>query len=247
MRAEFARVTLLGNRESNQDRVAVAVEDDIAMAVVIDGMGGHARGDMAAEVARSTVLASFDKSLPIDDPKTVLARALVTAHNAVTKLGTGLPLELMPRATCALCILLDGKAWWAHVGDARIYHLGKDGVNIRTRDHSHVEGLLQDGVITEDEISQHPMRNFVESCIGGDPSLPTIGLSDPAPLSPGDVLMACSDGLWDGVSDDEMVERLVGSNGVFNDSLRELCESAVKRTAPSSDNTSAAAIRYLGR
>ena len=83
-----------------------------------------------------------------------------------------LPLDQRPRATGAVCVLQDDTAWFAHVGDSRIYHLRAGKVVSRTRDHSHVELLLQEGLINANQAMNHPMRNFVESCLGGDPLLP---------------------------------------------------------------------------
>ena len=70
----------------------------------------------------------------------------------------------------------------------------------RTRDHSHVELLLREGLIGADQAHNHPMRNFVECCLGGEPLLPEMTLSRRASrCEPGDVLLVCTDGLWAGV------------------------------------------------
>jgi serine/threonine protein phosphatase PrpC len=90
------------------------------------------------------------------------------------------------------------------------------------------------------------MRNYVECCIGGDPVLPEMTLSGRRALSPGDVIMLCSDGLWSGLSDE-----LLGSLGRdpkadLRETLTSLGEQAIFNSAPYADNTSAAAIRWLG-
>jgi hypothetical protein len=113
-----------------------------------------------------------------------------------------LPPEIRPRATCAVCLVQGSSAYWAHVGDSRVYQLRSGKVFERTRDHSHVELLLRAGRITESQAQAHPMRNYVECCIGGDPVLPEMTLSGRRALLPGDVLMLCSDGLWSGLSDE---------------------------------------------
>ena len=71
----------------------------------------------------------------------------------------------------------------------------------RTRDHSHVELLLRQGLISEAEVAEHPMRNYVECCLGGDEALPQMSISGKRDLLPGDVLLACTDGMWSGVDD----------------------------------------------
>ncbi len=98
--------------------------------------------------------------------------ALGAAHTEMVAIGLQMPLEQRPRATGAVCIVQDGAAWWAHVGDSRIYHLRAGQVIRRTRDHSHVEQLVQEGLISSQQAQHHPMRNYVETCLGGDPLLP---------------------------------------------------------------------------
>jgi serine/threonine protein phosphatase PrpC len=165
--------------------------------------------------------------------------------NLVT-LGANLSLESRPRATCALCLVQDDAAFFAHVGDSRIYHLRNGAVRERTRDHSHVELLLQEGVITEEEIPGHPMRNFVECCLGGDTWLPGMTITRQKRLEPGDVLLACTDGLWSGVGDDR-IGTLAAEGEALAGGLRRLGEHSVRACGPYSDNTSAVALRYLGK
>ena len=90
------------------------------------------------------------------------------------------------------------------------------------------------------------MRNYVECCIGGDPALPEMTLSGRRALLPGDVLMLCSDGLWSGVPDDQLATLSAESSRDLRQKLNQLGELAVTNSAPYADNTSAAAIRWLG-
>jgi len=89
------------------------------------------------------------------------------------------------------------------------------------------------------------MRNFVECCLGGDPILPDMSISRRRPLKTNDVLLVCSDGLWGGLKDSEIAGAL-GTPGVLREKLLTLGERAVKRAGAGSDNTSAAALRWLG-
>ena len=150
-----------------------SVNPDAALIAAFDGMGGHADGARAAELARQVLLQRFAPCrIRCIDPLAFLHIALGAAHNEMVALGLHLPLEQRPRATGAVCLVQDGTAWWAHVGDSRIYHLRDGEVISRTRDHSHVELLVQEGLISADQAQNHPMRNYVESCLGGDPMLP---------------------------------------------------------------------------
>jgi serine/threonine protein phosphatase PrpC len=180
---EYAELSLIGDREENQDRVAVIADPNAILMIVIDGMGGHADGARAAETARQTIADAFSKiAKPVFDPQGFLHLSIGRAHANLVNLGANLSVETRPRATCAICLVQDASAFWAHVGDSRIYLLREQKVSERSRDHSHVELLLQEGLITEDELTDHPMRNFVECCLGGDISLPGMTVTKQKPL-----------------------------------------------------------------
>ena len=246
LRVESAEVSLLGGREENQDRVSTAVAEHAALLVVVDGMGGHADGARAAQVTQQVITESFwHTPQPLFDPPGFLHLALGRAHEEVVKLGAQLPLEQRPRATCAVCLVQQCATWWAHVGDSRIYHLRGGALLTRSRDHSHVELLLREGLINAEQAHTHPMRNYVECCLGGDPILPEMSLARRRPVEPNDVLLVCTDGLWGVLKDEEIVTEMSGA-GALREKLQPLAERAVKRAGNGSDNTSAAVLRWLG-
>jgi serine/threonine protein phosphatase PrpC len=246
LRVEYADISLLGGREENQDRVTTAVAEHAALLVVVDGMGGHAHGARAAQVTQQVIVEAFWHSpQPLFDPLGFLHLTLGRAHEEVVKLGTHLALEQRPRATCAVCLVQQRASWWAHVGDSRLYHVRGTQLLTRSRDHSHVELLLREGLINAEQAHTHPMRNFVECCLGGDPVLPDMSLTRRRPLQPNDVLLVCTDGLWGGLKDSEIAAEL-GAPGPLREKLLALGERAVQRAGSGSDNTSAAALRWLG-
>jgi serine/threonine protein phosphatase PrpC len=247
VRIEYAKISLTGDRRDNQDRVAIAVSERAAMLLVFDGMGGHSDGAAAAQVALESVQKDFAAAEhPVFDPQGFLYRALGRAHDAVVAIGTEIEVDHRPRATGAVCLIQDQASWWAHVGDSRVYQVRGGRIRGRTRDHSHVEVLLREGVIDEREAREHPMRNFVESCLGGDQALPGITVTRKKPLQSGDVLIACTDGLWSGLGEREIAQIASRAEHPVVDNLRELGERAVRANGPHSDNTTAAAIRWLG-
>jgi len=240
---ETAKVSLKGHRAENQDRVEVVIQGPSALLIVVDGMGGHAEGAKASEVTIDCIAKRFRAvGQPVLDPQGFLISALAAAHDAVVKLGTGIALEQRPRATCAVCLVQDDNAYCAHIGDSRIYQLSGGDVVHRTRDHSHVELLLHEGVIEEREVNSHPMRNYVECCLGGDEPLPDMSIAARRRLAAGDVIMLCSDGLWTGLRDDAL-QALTRSDAKLGEVLERLAEQSVQANAPGSDNTSAAALR----
>ncbi len=247
MRIEYAKVSALGDRSDNQDRAAVVVADDAALMLVFDGMGGHSDGARAAETGLKVVQDLFmQQKLPIFDPQGFLYMALAQAHDEVVSLGKDVAVDFRPRATCAVCLVQEGGAFWAHIGDSRIYQVRNGMVLARSRDHSHVEVLIQEGAITEEEAQDHPMRNFVECCIGGDAPVPDMSITHKMALRPGDVLLACTDGLWSGLADEDMA--MIGAPGdsALAQNLKDLSIKALNVNAPYSDNTTGTALRWAG-
>ncbi|MDP6436991.1 MAG: serine/threonine-protein phosphatase [Gammaproteobacteria bacterium] len=244
---QSAVISLLGNREENQDRVKVVETDGSTLLLAIDGMGGHANGARAAALAVETIEKAFEKQPhPVFDPQGFLHLAIGQAHAAVVEVGGDLSVEARPRATCALCLVQDGAAFWAHVGDSRIYHLRGAEVYERTRDHSHVEVLLYDGIIKPEERATHPMRNYVECCLGGDADLPRMSISRQKEMREGDVMLVCSDGFWSPLEEEKLAGLSAAEPGALETNLKILGEMATRAAAPHSDNTSAAALSFCG-
>ena len=247
MKIEYAKVSALGDRQDNQDRAAVIVSEHAAIMLVFDGMGGHSDGAVAAEVGLKIVQEHFTSaSLPIFDPQGFLYTALAEAHDEVVSLGANQEVDFRPRATCAICLIQETGSWWAHIGDSRIYLLRDGKVITRSRDHSHVEVLIQEGAITEEEALDHPMRNFVECCIGGDSPVPDMSITRKMNLEDGDVLLACSDGLWSGMNDSDIAVISSVRSMSLAENLKTLSMKALTMNAPYSDNTTGTAILWLG-
>jgi len=247
MQIEYAKVSALGDRQDNQDRAAVVVSEDAALLLVFDGMGGHSDGAVAAETGLKVVQDLFVESKqPIFDPQGFLYMALSRAHDEVVRAGADVAVDFRPRATCAVCLVQEGGSFWAHIGDSRIYQVRDGQVLSRSRDHSHVEVLIQEGAISEEEAQDHPMRNFVECCIGGDAPVPDMSITSCKKLESGDVLLACSDGLWSGLSDADMAEIGIPGDNNLVENLKNLSMKALNVNSPYSDNTTGTALRWIG-
>ncbi|RLA31496.1 MAG: hypothetical protein DRR11_10685 [Gammaproteobacteria bacterium] len=246
MKIEYAKVTALGDRQDNQDRAAVIVAEDAAIMLVFDGMGGHSDGAKAAEIGLNVIKDLFtSSSLPVFDPQGFLYMAMSRAHDEVVKIGVDLAVDFRPRATCAVCLIQESGSWWGHIGDSRIYQMREGQLMTRSRDHSHVEILIQEGAITEAEALDHPMRNFVECCIGGDAPVPDMSITRKQPLVPGDVLLACSDGLWSGMTDEEIADMATRPANSLADNLKALSMKALSVNAPYADNTTGTALLWV--
>lgn len=248
LQIEVAKFSHIGDRDENQDRAEILVGDHTVLAIVVDGMGGHAGGAAAAITTIATIATRFRHSQqPLPFPDRFLVRAIGEAHDAVVRMGKDKPFDERPRATCAIGLIQHGSAIWAHIGDSRVYLLREHEVAHRTRDHTHVEMLLQEGLIDEAEIADHPMRSFVDQCIGGDAERPPVTVGEPCKLRSGDTVVVCSDGVWTGLADHELAAAFATSAEAvaFDDLVEAVVVDAVERNHPASDNASAAAIRWV--
>ncbi len=245
MNVETAQVSRQGNRSDNQDRASIVVTDTRILLAVADGMGGHIGGDVAAETAIDALVRCFKRQKGgIRDAGDFLRESIAEAHEAVVMLGAALAPELRPRTTITVCLVADNCGTWAHVGDSRIYLIRDQKVAVRTRDHSAVELLVQQGLLKDADVHTHPMRNFVEQCLGGEPELPNMTIADPKPFMPGDIVVLCSDGFWAPLSDDYLAKEL-SLNLELQTTLDVLAAEAEERASPSSDNVTAVALRWI--
>jgi serine/threonine protein phosphatase PrpC len=230
----------IGGRASNQDRLLYRYSHDTLLMIVADGMGGHAHGEIAAQIATVRIAKFFEQNtMPrINDPAQFLADALLDAHDAVKTLTSRQPRP--PHTTCVVCVVQDSHAWWAHVGDSRFYLLRDGNLLARTRDHSYVEGLLQRGLISREEAMHHPQRNLVLSCLGAR-ELPHIECADRS-LQAGDVLLLCTDGVWEPLGD----QALIGAfdNDDITTAAPRALDLAERNAGDNGDNLTLIAMRW---
>ncbi len=203
----------LGRRKTNQDRAIFRYTREALLMVVADGMGGHANGEIAAEVAAGFIIEAFTREAnpKLDHPFIFLSQILSGAHQAIVDAARSNGLAEPPRTTCVVCVVQDGAAYWAHSGDSRLYLLRNGEIALRTRDHSKVQFLLDQRLINEEEAKTHPDRNHVLSCLGGERS-PQVTCSRKTPLKAGDVLALCTDGAWAPLAGDELARALCSAD-----------------------------------
>ncbi|MGD2136914.1 MAG: protein phosphatase 2C domain-containing protein [Gammaproteobacteria bacterium] len=239
---ETAATSLRGDRAVNQDRCEIVLRDEHVLLLLADGMGGHERGELAAEVFVDSMAAQFrELATPSGDPHRFLEQACSRAHTDIVQAGEAEQPPAKPLTTGIVCLVRNANAWWAHAGDSRLYLL-RDGRTIhRTQDHSMVEELIRQGEITESERESHPLRNYVTRAFGGAPAPPRISLSEKTALQPGDVLLLCSDGLWSGIAEAELTR--LCTTPQLEEAVAALAAEAEKNTTPYSDNITLLVLR----
>ena len=242
MQYEIGRVSLLGNRKNNQDRLGVAESHAGIVLILGDGLGGKPGGELAAETLVKSVQHSLrHEIMPVEDPEKLLEKLIINAHYAVRSTGKKQNPPVEPGSTAVLCLIQNKKAWWAHVGDSRFY-LFRDGLPIyRTQDDSYVEHLYQKGEITLEKRDGHPMRNYVTQCIGLMENEPKVTVSKGVNLQANDTLLLCSDGFWEPLDDAQIGATL--SDGNIKDAIQKLATRAEQTSYPKSDNTTVLAMK----
>ena len=233
----------VGARPYNQDRIGHWYTRDSLLLVLADGMGGHLMGEVAAQIAVDTLAANFQKDAQtrIPDPDLFLFRAVGRIHAAIDEYARKLNLPDSPRTTLVAAIVQDGTAWWTHIGDSRLYFIRRGSIVARTRDHTRVQQLVDQGRIREESVSSHPERNMLLQCLGGGHA-PRIEPAASARLAKDDILLLCSDGFWGPLTQRQLLGTLAEKSII--DGLPELMTLAETRAGPQCDNVSVVAIGW---
>ena len=233
----------VGGRGYNQDRLGHWYTRDSLLLVLADGMGGHLLGEVAAQIAVDTFASAFHKDAQarVPDPDLFLFRNVGRVHAAIDEYTRRLNLPDSPRTTLVACVVQDGMAWWTHVGDSRLYLIRRGTVLARTRDHTRVQQLVDQGRIREEAVASHPDRNMLLQCLGGSHT-PKIEPSTIASLAKDDILLLCSDGFWGPLTQRQLLGKIVEKE--FTQAMPELMTLAQMRGGPGCDNLSVVAIAW---
>lgn len=195
-------------RQHNEDSVAYIIPKDQqlltekgALFIVADGMGGHAAGEVASEIAVDTICTLYYQDPDTDVPAS-LTRAIYYANATIYQRATENEEHCGMGTTCVVAVMRGATAFIANVGDSRGYLVRKGQVRQITQDHSWVAEQVRMGQMTEEEAHNHSMRNIITRSLGPFPEVePDLFIE---PLEEGDALVLCSDGLCGMVSDNEI-------------------------------------------
>ncbi|MDH4188854.1 MAG: serine/threonine-protein phosphatase [Betaproteobacteria bacterium] len=210
MKFTIAQDIRIGARPYQQDRVGHWSTSESLMLVIADGMGGHQHGEIAAQTALEYFAGEFKREAKpkIKDPDLFLFRGLARAHSAILQQARRFGWSEAPRTVIVVCVVQDGRAYWTHIGDSRLYLIRAGRVVTRTKDHSRVQQLVDEGRIREEAIPSHPERNLLFQCLGGDKP-PKLEPAAGARLAKNDLLLMCSDGLWGPLSPHQLLNMLL--------------------------------------
>ncbi|NQW94138.1 MAG: serine/threonine-protein phosphatase, partial [Polaromonas sp.] len=138
MKFSVFQVSRRGGRKKNEDRMGYCYTRESVLFVLADGMGGHPKGEIAAQLALQTISALYQKEAraAINDTSEFLSNALMAAHHQIVRYASEKGMLDSPRTTLVACILQGAGATWVHCGDSRLYMVRDSKLLTRTRDHS---------------------------------------------------------------------------------------------------------------
>ena len=215
-RVEVGARTDLGRvRENNEDKFEFFLPDDERtlasrglVFLVCDGMGGHAAGQIASELAAKTFLDVYLEH-PGADPAEAMRSGVAAANRFVVSVGEAVPARRGMGTTLTGLILIQETAWMVHAGDSRLYRLRDGALEQLSHDHTVMDEMVRSGVLTPEQAEKHPQRHAILRAIGlpegVEPQIERFELRE------GDVFLLCSDGVTNHVRDDALLRLMAGS------------------------------------
>ncbi len=248
LRLDVAQLTDVGRkRPHNEDNMAYVIPKDGqvmarkgALFIVADGMGGHAAGEVASEIAVDTVTnAYYHQQEENDDIPVSLMNAIRRANALIHQRAAENMLRSGMGTTCVSAVLRGNMAYVANVGDSRAYLVRHGQVRQISQDHSWVEEQVRAGLLTKDQARSHGQRNVITRSLGTQPDVEVDVFAEQ--MEDGDSLILCTDGLSGSVNEDElgvMVDQYMPQESVYH-----LVERANENGGP--DNITAIVVRVL--
>ena len=234
-------------RQTNQD--AFVVDNDLGLWIVADGMGGHAGGDTASQLAVTAVtdhVASSATSSPdirnrINHAKELLVSAVAKADSLIRATGDTTPALKGMGTTIVIGLFYPGpkpSIALAHIGDSRAYLIRGRCISALTTDHSFVQRLVSEGRISQDEARTHPQQNVLLRAVGVEDRVPPdVTIHS---LHPHDIVMLCTDGLTKMLEEQDILDCVLAFQRSPDEMCRQLIDAANARDGK--DNTTVIVI-----
>lgn len=216
-------------REANEDRGQHFVPSDREikvrrgiLTIVADGMGGHASGEVASKMAVELIGKHYYQDL--ENPAQIaLQHAVERANFEIYQTSVSDENLFGMGTTLIIFVLLDNKAFSAHIGDSRLYRLRNQRLELLTYDHSQVMEMVKQGILSLEDAWNHEDKNIILRALGTQPSVET-EISNIFEVAVGDEFLLCSDGLSDMLPETEIFQVWSNSKGVH-----EACENLIER------------------
>ncbi|MDR1149133.1 MAG: Stp1/IreP family PP2C-type Ser/Thr phosphatase [Spirochaetaceae bacterium] len=230
-------------RKANEDSMDVFDTDNMKVFVVCDGMGGHVGGQIASQTAIAAIK-NFMLSHIFTDPYEAIHNAIIAANDAIIKRAQTQPELNGMGSTCVMLVVTrDGKVYYGHTGDSRIYIVANHQITQLTKDHSFVQTLVDQGKISKEQAEHHPRKNEITNALGIPDMQPPTLCGEPIEPEAGNCFVLCSDGL-SGMIDDQHIERVVSKHQInIQQRARKLVEMA--NEAGGKDNITVQLVEFV--
>lgn len=235
-------------RETNEDSGRHTKPGDLEtisrrgeLTVVADGMGGHASGEVASNLAVD-LISEFYYADTENSPAEALRIAIQEANALIFQKATSEEQYFGMGTTIIALAVVEDVAYSAHVGDSRLYRLRNGRMEIMTTDHSQVMELVKLGLISFAEARDHDDKNVILRAVGTHPTV-EVEVSKPIPIQAGDGFLLCSDGLND-MLEDSVIAKIWSSSPNIFDAGENLIEAAKREGGD--DNVTVALVRVPG-
>ncbi len=227
-------------RNNNQDSFFVLPDKGVFL--VADGVGGHSHGEVASRTVMADI-ADYMNDSPIppeadsDGIRDYFVSLLYHVNEHIYRMADGGSTRSMA-TTLILLYIHKGKAYVANVGDSRLYLIRDDSIRQVTEDHTYVNDLMKKGIIDRTQAREHPDRNLITRAIGAEENVrPDLYMFD---VYEEDILLLCTDGLYDMLEDEEIRKIVMKSN-----TMRSACINLIDRANErgGADNITAVTVR----
>jgi PPM family protein phosphatase len=236
--AEIVAITRDGKRPYNEDVYGHWSDGCFIGCLVSDGAGGHGGGNVAAAIARQSVLDAFAKQPSID--RAAMRELIEQANLSIVARQSDNSAQSAMRATVVLAAIdIEKKQMvWAHCGDSRAYLFRHGKLIARTKDHSLVQQMVESGMLDDEGARLHPTRNLLLSALGSVEESLEVSVSEVISIQSDDVLLLCSDGIWEPIGDVQINQAL--DEAASPVAWLEALENKIKQHAkPDQDNYTA--------
>ena len=222
---DFGNATDIGLvRSENEDYLGYFHSINGHVFIVCDGMGGHSGGAEASRLVVESIRAYLENHY-FDLPQDAMIAGIEYANSVVFKKSRDIQGLQGMGTTIVIAIIRNDVIYYAHVGDSRIYLYSDKKMHQLTKDHSYVQKLIDEGTITEDQARNHPDKNVITRVIGIQPDVEIEVCESPCYPANGDMLLMCTDGLTNSLTDEEIALALEENLSVQHKAIK-LCQLA---------------------
>lgn len=233
--SKIYQATNVGKVRKNNEDSLIVIEPEIF--VVADGMGGQAAGEVASKILVDTVK-NFLPLIPEPLDEEILTKSILKANAQILRAARENKIYRGMGTTATILHIYKNRAYYAHIGDSRLYRVRNKTLEQITEDHSYVETLVRRGELTPAEARVHPMKNILTQAVGADENISVD--SGSLRLDTEDIFLLCTDGLTNMVTDEDILKILLESKNPADDLIQAALNGG------GHDNISVIVVEQLG-